>query len=177
MTSLTCQSGPGTHGGREGVEREAGQASQEGETPAPELEAASRPQMPPRLAWGQPRSLSGQVALPTLGSPCRTQQAALRFHVQLHLMPLVVQEILQLQEFEGTQAPLVPPEHSQLQFPCLREEEGCHLRCLWPQAPPPPSPLTRPPNSPSPVPGSSSGPRRWGHMASRMSVPPLCYPA
>lgn len=38
-------------------------------------------------------------------------------------MPLIVQEILQLQEFEGTKAPLVPPEHGQLQFPSLEGEE------------------------------------------------------
>lgn len=54
------------------------------------------------------------------GSGCHLgQQAALGLQVQLHLVALVVQEILQLQEFEGAQAPLVPPEHGQLQLTSL----------------------------------------------------------
>ena len=58
------------------MERGARQASQEGEAPAPELEATSQPQMPPCPAWGQPLSLSGRVPLPTLGSHCRTQHSS-----------------------------------------------------------------------------------------------------
>lgn len=58
------------------MEREARQTSQEGETPAPGLEATSRPQMPPCPAWGQPLSLSCRVPLPTLGSHCRTQHSS-----------------------------------------------------------------------------------------------------
>lgn len=63
-----------------------------------------------------------------------SHQAALGFHIQLDLMPLVVQEIFQLKELEGAQAPLVPPEHSQFQFPCLGgKEEGHHLVCPRPR--------------------------------------------
>ena len=63
-----------------------------------------------------------------------SNQAALGFHIQLDFMPLIVQEIFQLQEFEGAQAPLVPPEHSQFQFPCLKgKEEGHHLVCPRPR--------------------------------------------
>lgn len=68
-----------------------------------------------------------------------SHQAALGFHVQLHFMPLIIQEILQLQEFEGTQTPLVPPEHGQLQFPSLEGEEvGHHWGCPRSGTPPPP---------------------------------------